>query len=140
MGDGDFACGCLFYSAGGSGSNAVMIADVNGEGKPNLLVANCNTVEMVMFTTGNMVLGSVALSGGRVACTTSAIPGGTHVVKAIYAGDSTFASSTGTVTQVVDKYATATALVSSLNPSDHGQDVTFTRDGLIVRAGADRER
>jgi large repetitive protein len=82
--------------------------------------------EMVMFTTGNMLLGSVALSGGKAACTTSAIPGGTHVVKAIYAGDSTFASSTGTLTQVVDKYATTTALVSSLNPSVHGQEVTFT--------------
>jgi hypothetical protein len=34
---------------------------------------------------------------------TSALPAGSHTIKASYSGDATFASSTGRVTQVVSK-------------------------------------
>jgi hypothetical protein len=50
----------------------------------------------------------------------------THTSKATYAGDIKFKPSTGSVTQVVEKYPTTTTLTSSLNPSHFGQAVTFT--------------
>jgi hypothetical protein len=50
----------------------------------------------------------------------------THTIRATYAGDAIFQSSTGSVTQVVEGYPTTTALSSSPNPSQSGQAVTFT--------------
>jgi hypothetical protein len=47
-------------------------------------------------------------------------------MKAVYAGDSMFATSTGYVTQVVELYSTTTTLTSSPNPSSFGQTVTMT--------------
>jgi hypothetical protein len=82
--------------------------------------------EMVTFFDGSAALGSVALAGGTAAYTTSALSGKTHRIKATYAGDATFASSTGWVMQVVDQYPTTTALSSSSNPSAYGQAVAFT--------------
>jgi len=43
-----------------------------------------------------------------------------------YGGDALFNPSTGSVRQVVLKYATTTTVTSNLNPSDNGQAVTFT--------------
>jgi hypothetical protein len=59
--------------------------------------------------------------------TTSSLTPKKHIIKAIYAEDATFKESSGIVTQVVDKYATATVLVSSLNPAVYGQPITYTR-------------
>jgi poly(3-hydroxybutyrate) depolymerase len=84
--------------------------------------------ETVTFEEGKTVLGTGTLSGGSATFTTSALTtGGTDPVKAVYAGDSNFASSTSnTVSQVVDAATTTTTLVSSLNPANVGQAVTFT--------------
>jgi uncharacterized repeat protein (TIGR03803 family) len=82
--------------------------------------------ELVTFYDGKMVLGSVALTGGAAAYTTSALSAKTHDIKAAYAGDEVYEPSSDTVTQFVDKYATTTSLNSSLNPSQFGQAVTFT--------------
>jgi len=82
--------------------------------------------ELVTFYDGTTAMASVALAGGTAAYTTSSLSAKTHTIKATYAGDTTFAASTGTVKQVVNKYPTTTALSSSLNPSNYGQAVTFT--------------
>jgi hypothetical protein len=83
--------------------------------------------ENVSFMSGETVLGTGTLSGGSASFTTSALKVGTISVTAAYAGDSNFASSTSkAVKQVVDKATTTTALVSSENPSNVGQSVTFT--------------
>jgi hypothetical protein len=82
--------------------------------------------ELVTFFDGTTTLGSVALAGGKAAYTTASLSGKTHTIKATYIGDTIFKSSTGVVTQVVNKYTTTTALSSSLNPSHYGQAVTFT--------------
>lgn len=67
------------------------------------------------------------MSGGSASFTTSTLPVGTDYIKAVYPGDSNFAASTSkAVSQVVSKATTATALASSLNPSNFGQSVTFT--------------
>jgi len=82
--------------------------------------------ELVTFYDGTTALASVALAGGTVAFTTSALSAKTHIVKATYLGDATFKPSTGAVTQVVNKYPTTTSLSSSPNPANSGQRVTFT--------------
>jgi Bacterial Ig-like domain (group 3)/FG-GAP-like repeat len=82
--------------------------------------------EIVTFIDGKTPLASVGLSGGSAVYTTSALSGGTHAIKATYAGDATLAPSTGYVQQIVNKYPTTTTLNSSLNPSHYKQAVTFT--------------
>ena len=58
----------------------------------------------------------------------SSLTAGSHTVAATYNGDSTFGSSTGELTpeQTVNLIGTDTTTVSSLNPSNVGQQVTFT--------------
>jgi hypothetical protein len=82
--------------------------------------------ELVTFYDGSSEIGTGTTAGGVATFTTSSLTAKTHTIKATYAGDATFKPSSGKLTQVVDKYATTTALVSSLNPSAYGQAVTFT--------------
>ncbi len=58
--------------------------------------------------------------------TTSTLSGKTHSIKATYAGDTAFKTSTGMVTQIVELAPTTTSLNSSANPSNFGQSVTLT--------------
>jgi hypothetical protein len=159
-------------------TNSVAVADVNGDGKPDLLVATNDATgmgavgvllnntdiaprftktvvstsgspslvgqpvtftarvtsalgaipdsELVTFYDGMTALASVTLSSGTARYTTSSLSAKTHYIKATYNGDPTFKPSTGSVTQVVEKYSTTTTLTSSPNPSHFGQVVTFT--------------
>ena len=92
--------------------------------------------ESVTFKKGTTVLATGSLSGGSASFTTSALPGGTDYIKAVYGGDTLFSGSTSnTVMQVVKKFATTTALSSSPNPSTYGQAVTFTA-AVTSSAGA----
>jgi hypothetical protein len=59
-------------------------------------------------------------------CTTSSLPVGTDKVKAVYNGDKNSFSSTGTVSQVVNRIPTATKIKSSPDPSTFGQTVKLT--------------
>ena len=89
--------------------------------------------ELVTFYDGTTAMASVALAGGTAAYTTSSLSAKTHTIKATYDGDANFRPSTGSVTQVVDKNPTTTALSSSPNPSQSGQAVTFT--ATVTSAG-----
>jgi len=81
----------------------------------------------VQFFDGATSLGTVALSGGTASLTTSALVGGTHSITASYGGNANFTGSTSSaVSQTVNPASTATALISSLDPSLFGQPVTFT--------------
>jgi hypothetical protein len=82
--------------------------------------------ELVTFSASGTVIGTGTTVGGLATFTTSFLTPKPHTIKATYAGDATFATSFGTVTQVVDKNATSTILASSLNPSVYGQSVTWT--------------
>ncbi len=70
------------------------------------------SVDFVDTTTGTD-LGTVALSGGSAAVTTSFVSG-THVIEAVYAGDGTFLGSTGTLSQTV------LPSITVLNPTASG--------------------
>jgi len=82
--------------------------------------------ETVTFKQGATVLGTGTLSGGTASFSISTLGVGTKSITAVYVGDSNFASSSKTMSQVVNKATTTTTLVSSLNPSQSGQSVTFT--------------
>ena len=57
--------------------------------------------ELVTFYDGSNTLGVVPLGGGAATYTTSSLSVGDHVIKATYPGDSTFAGSSKSFTQVV---------------------------------------
>ena len=81
----------------------------------------------VTFTQGSTLLGTGTLSNGSVSViATVPISVGTDTIKASYGGDGNFKASVGTVSQMVSQDTTTTAIVSSANPSDFGQSVTFT--------------
>jgi Bacterial Ig-like domain (group 3)/FG-GAP-like repeat len=82
--------------------------------------------ESVTFYDGDTEMGTGSTASGVATFTTSSLTPGKHLITATYGGDTTFLASSGTHMQVVEKYATTTALVSSLNPSNYGQAVTFT--------------
>jgi hypothetical protein len=83
--------------------------------------------ETVTFKECTTVLGTGTLNGGTATFSASKLGVGTRAIKAVYGGDGTFASGTSApVNQVIRKADTATTLVASLNPSNHGQSVTFT--------------
>jgi hypothetical protein len=82
--------------------------------------------ELITFKDGTTTMASVPLSGGIATYTTSSLKKGSHSIKATYAGDPTFKTSTGSLTQIVNLYPSSTTVSSSLNPSTYGQSVTLT--------------
>jgi hypothetical protein len=186
-GDGTFQHLSL-YSAGAPSTSWVGVADLNGDGKPDLVAANpyqtdfklgvllndtfrltattttltsslnpafaSQTVtftatvnssagappsgETITFNNGSSVLGTVPLSAGTASLTTSSLAAGIYTITASYPGDANFATSTSPgLRQVVNsttKSATATTLVSSLNPSLYGQKVTWS--ATVIASGA----
>jgi hypothetical protein len=82
--------------------------------------------ETVTFYDGTTALASIALVGGTARFATSTLSAKPHFFRVSYAGDGGFTASTAKVTQNVIKYSTSTTLSSTVNPSKHGQPVTFT--------------
>jgi len=89
------------------------------------------TIDGVNFGTPVTLVGGIASSGS-----TSTLSVGAHSVSGIYSGDTTFAGSTGTLTQTVNKASTTTSLTSSANPSACSQSITFTATVGVVSPGA----
>lgn len=80
---------------------------------------------------------SVDGSGNATSATTSSLSTASHTVTALYGGDGNFKSSASAgVTEQVNKAATTTNLTDSLNPTAHGQAVTFTATVGVVAPGA----
>jgi hypothetical protein len=91
----------------------------------------------VTFYDGSTSLGTGTLnSSGLAAFTTSALPVGSHTVKASYGGNGNYLSSSDSLTQTVNpvKTDTSTTIISNGNPSLFGQSVTFT--ATVKTAGA----
>jgi probable HAF family extracellular repeat protein len=81
----------------------------------------------VAFKNGTASLGSATISAGVAKLTKSTLPAGTLTVTASYAGDAAHKKSTSPpVSEVVNKAASKTVIVSSMNPSATGQTVKFT--------------
>jgi hypothetical protein len=82
--------------------------------------------DLVTFYDAQTILGSVPLVSGTATYTNSSLAAKGHVIKAVFPGDNSFIPSSRTLTQVVQKYATATKLTASPNPSTFGQTVSLT--------------
>jgi hypothetical protein len=82
----------------------------------------------VNFKKGTVSMGSVALDGTGTATFSIATLGvGARSITASYGGSGkNLTSSSPTLTQTINKASTTVALTSSLNPSHHGNKVTFT--------------
>jgi hypothetical protein len=79
---------------------------------------------------------NVSVSGGSAYCTVASLALGAHALTADYSGDARNNASSGTLTQVVNKANTTTALTSSSNPSAFGQSITFSAAVSIVSPGS----
>ncbi len=81
----------------------------------------------VAFFNGATKLGTVTLNNGVAAYTTTKLTVGTAMITAQYLGFGSFLTSTSApLSQVVNQASTTITLISSLNPSNHGNSVTFT--------------
>ena len=79
----------------------------------------------VTFSLAGATLATTTIgSTGAATFSTTALPAGSDVVTATYAGKADYSAATMSVTQVVN--ATTTVLTSSANPSNYGQSVTLT--------------
>ncbi|MEP6945067.1 MAG: Ig-like domain-containing protein [Acidobacteriota bacterium] len=79
---------------------------------------------------------SQSVSSGQATCTISTLSPGSHPITAVYIGDGNFLGSTSnTVNQVINGPSTTTSLASSVNPSNVGQNVTFTATISVTPPG-----
>jgi PKD repeat protein len=73
-------------------------------------------------------------SGTAKSQSISTLTGGTHTIEAYYSGDSTYATSVGSLTQTVTPTTSSGYISSSKNPSTYGDTVTFTTHIVPVKA------
>jgi hypothetical protein len=91
----------------------------------------------VTFKDGATTLGTSTLDGaGHATLTISTLAVASHSITAAYNGSSGFNTSTSSaLTQTVNKDAATSSVASSLNPSNHGQSVTFTATVVVTAPG-----
>jgi hypothetical protein len=156
-GDGTFQT-AVPYSSGASGSYSVAVVDVNGDGKPDLLVANqCGETGRCSDTTVGVLIGNgdgtfqtavtygtngVAGWGGDLASSLAvADVNGDGKPDLLVANQCVNFGCSGDATVGVLINAsltpTTTALTSSQNPSNFGQSVTFTAT-VMAQPGFDK--
>jgi hypothetical protein len=107
------------------------VAATEGTGTPN--------GGSVQFRVDGTDLGApVPVSGGVAhSASTSTLSTGGHVITAVYGGDGSFLGSTSAAAnQQVDKAQTTTSIAQDVNPTVHGQAVTFTATVGVVAPGA----
>lgn len=81
----------------------------------------------VTFYDGTTELGTGTLSSGSATYTTGALTVGSHTIKAVYGGSSSFESSSASLTQVVlSLLASSTVLTCAPNPAAYGATVICT--------------
>ena len=139
-GDGTFQT-VVTYGLGGYSAGSVAVADVNGDGKPDVLVANCGAtygdcssgLVSVLLGNGDGTFQTVVTyaSGGYTATSLAVADvngdGKPDILAVNQCADNTCVAN-GTVGVLINTSltATTTALTSSQNPSNFGQAVTFT--------------
>lgn len=96
----------------------------------------------VSFYDGSTLLKTVSLSSviavgaAQATYSTSTLSVGTHTIKAVYSGDTTYPTNSATLTQTVTADTVNVCLTSSTNPSLVGQSVTFTATVTPAVAGS----
>jgi hypothetical protein len=91
---------------------------------------------LVTFRDGATTLGTGTLVGGIAKLTTAGLAVGAHSITATYGGSVNFLASASTaLKETITKAASSTSVTSSLNPSKHGQSVTFTATAKSSTSG-----
>lgn len=81
----------------------------------------------VTFKDGSVSIGSGTLSNGKATLVKSNLAARSHSLTAVYPGDANHTgSASAALTQTITKAGTVASVFSSLNPSHHGNTVTFT--------------
>lgn len=81
----------------------------------------------VTFKDNGASIGTGTLSGGTATYSTSTLAVGSHPITAAYGGDTNDSASTSsTLTQIVNQITSSTSVSSSMNPSIYSNLVTFT--------------
>jgi hypothetical protein len=81
----------------------------------------------VTFSEGGTTLGTGTLTNGVASYQTTSLSAGSNTIAATYNGDSSFAPSSGTVTQVVNgQIQPQVTLIASPNPTPSDQAITLT--------------
>ena len=142
-GDGTFQTAAA-YSSGGYGGSSVATADVNGDGTPDIVVANCSGTSGDCTFPINGDIGVLVGNGDGTFQTAVTFGSGGNTPFAVAVADvngdgkpdlvaancisGTCGAGEGLVGVLLNTTltATATALTSSANPSNPGQSVTFT--------------
>ncbi len=104
---------------------------------PHMAGSNLVAMGTVTFDDGTTVLGSMGISAtGEASITVSSFAVGVHPLTATYAGDANFSGSPSIqVPLTVDPAPIEVSLASSNNPSNHGQQVTFTTSVPFAATG-----
>lgn len=87
-------------------------------------------------TVTTLTLAAVNSTSAKATYTTGTLTGGAHTIKGSYNGDSNYLKSNGSLTQTVNTASSSTAVISSLNPSFQGNNVTFTATVSGISGGA----
>ena len=96
-------------------------------------------IGVVMFTLDGSPIGTGLTpldAHGDASFTTSALAVGDHPVNVFFDSSAGYESSTGSVTQTVNRHGSSTTLSSSRNPSSYGDSVTFSVDVTGPSGGA----
>ena len=141
-GDGTFQT-AVVYPSGAFGAASLAVADVNGDGKPDAVVANCSSTASSCIGGGGTVGVLLGNGDGTFQTAVTYLSGG-NTPFGVAVGDvnadgkpdivaancfsNRCAQANGNVGVLINnsKTETATALTSSKNPSDFGQSLTFT--------------
>ena len=124
LGNGDGTFGSLFGTGSTAGLSAanVSVADLNGDGYPDMIVGNQFSGSNLNVFLGQPTLGSTASFSGIVPIGT-----GTHLLNANYLGNVNFKESSSNALGVAAQMVTPT-LTLSVNPtsSSYGQQVVLS--------------
>ena len=119
------------YDAGGL-STTIMASSQNPStfGNATTLTATVTPTSAtgsVTFKDGSTTIGTCTLSSGSCTAATSALGAGSHSLTAVYAGNSSYLTSTSSpLTQTINQASSSTVLVSGTNPSTYGNPITLT--------------
>jgi hypothetical protein len=90
----------------------------------------------VSFYDGSTLLGTASLNGDQATLNVSSLSAGTDSLQAVYGGSSSYAGSSGTTSQTVQKAGTATSLSLGAGTTVFGQAQTFTAAVTVNSPGA----